>query len=69
MNKAIDINMFYKMVFIYNALQDGWTIRKLSDNNIEFRKKKTTLTNFNDEDFLDNFIENNLELPKNLKCL
>ena len=63
MNKAIDINMFYKMVFIYNALQDGWTIRKLSNNNIEFKKKKTSIKNIDNEDFLDNFIENNLKLP------
>ena len=69
MNKPIDINMFYKMVFIYNALQDGWTIRKLSNNNIEFKKKKTSIKNIDNEDFLDNFIKNNLKLPKNLKCL
>jgi hypothetical protein len=39
-HKALDINTFYKMLFIYNALTDGWTIRKLDNNNIEFKKKK-----------------------------
>ena len=63
-HKALDINTFYKMLFIYNALTDGWNIRKLNNKNIEFKKKKKKLMEkYKDDDYLNNFIKNNLKLP------
>ena len=29
--KNIDRNQIQKMIFIFNALNDGWTIRKISN--------------------------------------
>ena len=28
------------MLFIFNALNDGWMVRKIEDNQYEFTKKK-----------------------------
>ena len=27
----VDLNKLYKMAFIYNALMDGWTIKKVNN--------------------------------------
>ena len=29
-----------QMIFIYNALQSGWSVRSIGDNSFEFCKKK-----------------------------
>lgn len=29
-----------KMIFLYQALLDGWTIRMINDKNFEFKKAK-----------------------------
>ena len=34
----IDITTIQKMMFIYNALQDGWTVKKIRDQKYEFIK-------------------------------
>lgn len=54
------------MIFLFNALNDGWTIKKLDNNQYEFIKNKN---NFNcskkiylDSNFLNNFINNNLKI-------
>ena len=36
--KNIDRNQIQKMIFIFNALNDGWTIRKISNDKFEFLK-------------------------------
>ena len=35
---------FQKMVFIYNAVNDGWTVKQLLDGRYEFRKRDRTVT-------------------------
>ena len=32
----LDILSLHKMLFIYNAVLNGWIVKKLSDNNFEF---------------------------------
>ena len=59
----IGIHKFQKMVFVYNALEDGWSIVKRGDNFV-FRKK-----HHNDEEifldsYLNNFIKSNISLNK-----
>ena len=65
MNNKLDINVLYKMLFIYNALSEGWTIRKINDNKFEFtntnKKKELDLENIN------NFIKENLNITKILE--
>ena len=36
--KNIDYNDIQKMVFIFNALNDGWSVRKINDNKYELLK-------------------------------
>jgi len=38
--KNIDYNEIQKMIFIFNALQDGWTVKKLDKDKFEFTKDK-----------------------------
>ena len=43
---------FHKLIFIYNALQDGWSIKK--------REEKYIFTKHNNKDkevYMDNFLE------------
>tara|TARA_B100001094_G_C18074823_1_gene742066 strand:- start:624 stop:797 length:174 start_codon:yes stop_codon:yes gene_type:complete len=54
------------MLFIYNALNDGWIVKKLKDNEYEFIKNidnNNYLKNiYLDDNFLNNFINNNLKI-------
>jgi hypothetical protein len=36
--KNIDHNQIQKMIFIYNAINDGWSIRKIDNEKFEFLK-------------------------------
>jgi len=38
--KNIDYNDIHKMIFIFNALNDGWTVKKLDTDKFEFIKDK-----------------------------
>ena len=62
-NKKLDIISFHRMLFIYNAVLDGWTVKKLTNNNFEFKKpkdrvKKEILL----DKYLEPFVKNNLNL-------
>ncbi len=59
----IDIHKFQKIIFVYNALEDGWAVAKKGDNYV-FRKK-----HYNDKEifldsYLNNFIKSNSSLEK-----
>tara|TARA_B100000524_G_scaffold234066_1_gene124473 strand:- start:160 stop:372 length:213 start_codon:yes stop_codon:yes gene_type:complete len=55
-----------KMVFIYNAVQSGWVVKKKSNNTFEFRKTKTNLIKEVDLDDnqLINFIDKNRKIDE-----
>lgn len=38
--KNIDYKDVQKMLFIFNALNDGWTVRKIDNDKFEFLKDK-----------------------------
>ena len=63
-NENLDYNDIQKMVFISNALNDGWTIRKLSNNKYELIKNKEQF--IKKEIDLENFIKYNLNI-ENIK--
>jgi len=42
-----------KMIFMYNAIQDGWTVMKINDTKYEFKKLKE---NVSEEVYLDQYI-------------
>ena len=49
-----------KHKFIFNAIEDGWTVRKEKDFYI-FTKEKSTDKNIFSEEYLQNFIIKNLK--------
>jgi hypothetical protein len=60
--KELDFVTIYKMMFIYNAVQKGWTVRKESNGRFEFTNdKEEIIKNFYLDDFLKNFVESNME--------
>jgi hypothetical protein len=57
-------NDIQKMIFLCNALNDGWCIKKLKNNNYEFIKNKDQL--IKKEIDLEEFIKFNLNI-ENIK--
>lgn len=58
--KKINEEELEKMIFIYNAIMDGWTVKKSkkSDNRFEFRKKK--IIEYNEvKDYINKMINSN----------
>ena len=53
-----------KMVFIYNSVMAGWTVRKIDNNNFEFIKKSNSniKKEINLETYLKKFINYNLTI-------
>jgi len=59
----MDLIQLQKMVFIYNALKKGWTVKQLENNKFEFIKEKSKIKKeINLENYLKNFIQNNLNI-------
>ena len=57
-NMNIDIPTFQKMFFIFNALNDGWSIKKRKDSYV-FTKKHEGRKEILSDDYLITFIKNN----------
>jgi hypothetical protein len=53
---------FQKMVFIINAIEQGWSVNKIQQSYI-FTKKHENKKEVFQEDYLDKFVESNLNLP------
>ena len=57
-----DILSIQKMKFIYNAVQDGWIVRKIDNKRIEFKRNTDNYVKEYDLDnYLNNFITSNLK--------
>ena len=52
---TIEYNDIQKMVLIYNALNDGWTVKKIDNNKFELLKDKEKIKK---EIILDECIKN-----------
>ena len=52
---------FQKMVFIINAIEKGWSVKKIEDSYI-FTKKHEGKKEIFKNDYLEKFIETNLSL-------
>lgn len=60
---GLDVNSMYKMLFVYNAINEGWTVRKMDNNKYEFKNNnKEIKKEFFLENFLDKFIDKNLTI-------
>lgn len=57
----IDVSTLYKMIFIYNAIMDGWIVEKGQSNDIIFIRDRTQCI-AKPEDF----IRQNLKVPEDL---
>ena len=55
----VDLVQLQKMAFIYNALETGWTVKKI-DNQYIFYKKHEGKKEVYLDTYLQNFIESNL---------
>jgi hypothetical protein len=60
-NIQMDRKQFQKMMFITNALDNGWTVKKRNDKYI-FTKKHEGKKEIFQSDYLEKFIESNLEI-------
>lgn len=55
------------IIFIFNAISKGWKVKKLEDGSFLFKKKlKDISDNVHSEDFVNKFIDSNLEYNNNL---
>ena len=59
----IDKIKFQKMVFLYNALDNGWTIKKKHDSYI-FTKNHEGKKEIFDESYLSIFMKENTDINK-----
>lgn len=61
MNKD-NIKIFQEMLFIYNAILNGWTVSKINNKRYRFRRKKNSISYNLERINLKEFIKNNNSL-------
>ena len=54
---------FQKMMFLYNAIHDGWSVKKQADSYI-FKKNHEGKREIYDESYLHNFIKGQFDVNK-----
>lgn len=59
----IDYLTLQKMVFFYNALEDGWEIKKNNDKYVFIKKHEGKKEVFS-ENYLKQFIDTNIDISK-----
>jgi len=64
--KDINLIQLQKMAFIYNALEDGWSVRKKNDLYI-FRKDHESKKEVYLDTFLQRFMMTNMNISKIMK--
>ena len=62
-NFKIDPIKFQKMLFIFNAVEDGWSLKKKDDSYI-FTKKNNNKKEVINDKYLASFMISNLELKQ-----
>ena len=62
-NIEINKNLFTKMSFVFNAVQNGWNVRKKNDSYIFTKKHQGKREVFLDT-YLNDFVEENADLNK-----
>jgi hypothetical protein len=63
LNDNIDIEKLKVMIFLFNALENGWNIRK-SNNSYIFNKKHNGKKEVFSNNYLTTFIEENSNIKK-----
>jgi len=62
-NIIIEHLKFRKMLFVFNAINDGWTIKKRDESYIFSKNHENKKEVFSDS-YLGNFIKSNLDMNK-----
>jgi len=62
-NINIDSVTFQKMMFLYNSINDGWTIKKRNDSYIFIKNHEGKREVFQDS-YLMKFMQDNMDLEK-----
>ena len=60
-NISMDNEQFHKMVFLYNAVNKGWSVKKLNDSYI-FKKNHEGKKEVFHESYLHNFMRENMDM-------
>ena len=63
-NKNMNLITFQKMNLIYNALEEGWSIKKI-DNSYIFTKKHENKKEIIEDSYLLKFMKTNIGVIKN----
>lgn len=59
----LNIKEVQKMLLIYNALLDGWTIRLVEENKVEFKKPRNSME-INLDNYINEFLIRNLNIEQ-----
>ena len=63
MNKMKNYKKFHQMLFIYNAVLNGWTVKKINNFEFKFTKEKKNLKILNLNDLnINQFVKDNLSM-------
>ena len=62
-NIKVDVIKFQKMLFLYNSLEDGWTVKKRKGSYI-FTKHSENKKEVLEDSYLLKFMKTNLDLNK-----
>lgn len=62
-NISVDKLKFQKMMFIFNAINDGWTIKKREESYIFSKNHENKKEVFTDS-YLGSFLKSNLDMNK-----
>ena len=65
-NFKIDSIKFQKMLLLYNAIEEGWSIKKLGDSYV-FKKNHEGKKEILDEKYLLTFMKSNFDMSKIVK--
>ena len=60
-NYEMDVCLFKKMMLLYNALEEGWQVKKQNKSYIFKKKHENKMEVYND-DFITNFIKSNMKI-------
>jgi len=52
---------FQKMLFLTNAIEKGWTVKKIKDSYV-FKKKHENKREILNDEYLEKFIDQNLDI-------
>tara|TARA_B100000214_G_C23781072_1_gene541389 strand:- start:281 stop:523 length:243 start_codon:yes stop_codon:yes gene_type:complete len=63
-NISLDYVKLQKMAFLYNALEDGWTITKNDNNHYVFKKKHESKKEVYLDSYLHRFMKDNFDINK-----